>query len=98
MFWWSSKFLNVRAQHFAQALIRKPIQRNRLSLKLYVFQAPEGEGSQTYTSTGENSGIEYVHQIPNPKYVNKIPNPKYVNKIPAPEYVNQIPAPEYANA
>ena len=53
------------------------------------MQAPEGEGSQTYISTGENSGIEYVHQIP---------NPKYVNKIPATEYVNQIPAPEYANA
>ena len=51
--------------------------------------APEGEGSQTYTSTGEKSDIEYVHQIP---------NPKYVNKIPAPEYVYQIPAPEYANA
>ena len=62
------------------------------------MQAPEGEGSQTYTSTGENSNIEYVHQIPNHKYVNKIPAPEYVNKIPAPEYVNQIPAPEYANA
>ena len=53
------------------------------------MQAPEGAGSQTYTSTGENSDIEYVYQIP---------NPKYVNKIPAPEYVNQIPAPEYADA
>ena len=67
-------------------------------IQLYVLQAPEGEGSQTYTSTGENSNIEYVHQIPNHKYANKIPAPEYVNKIPAPEYVNQIPAPEYANA
>ena len=48
-------------------------------IKLYVLQAPEGEGSQTYTSTGENSGIEYVHQISNPKYVNQIPAPEYAN-------------------
>ena len=48
-------------------------------IKLVILQAPEGEGSRTYTSTWEDSDIDYVNQIPNPEYVNEIPSPEYVN-------------------
>ena len=53
------------------------------------MQAPEGEGSWTYISPGEDSDF---------KYVNEKSTTKYVNQIAAPEYVNQIPTPEYVNA
>ena len=48
-------------------------------IKLVILQAPEGEGSRTYTSTWEDSDIDYVNQIPNREYVNEIPSPEYVN-------------------
>ena len=41
-----------------------------LQIKLDILQAPEGESSQTYTSTVEESNIKYVNQIPTPEYVN----------------------------
>ena len=41
-----------------------------LQIKLDILQAPEGESTQTYTSTVEESNIKYVNQIPTPEYVN----------------------------
>ena len=41
-----------------------------LQIKFDILQAPEGESSQTYTSTVEESNIKYVNQIPTPEYVN----------------------------
>ena len=50
-----------------------------LTNKTGYLQAPEDEGSRTYTSTVEDGDVEYVNQIPNPEYVNQIPTPEYVN-------------------
>ena len=47
-------------------------------IKLDILQAPEGEDSQTCKSTVEDSDIEYVNQIPDPKYGNQIASLEYV--------------------
>lgn len=48
-------------------------------IKLDILQAPEEEVSRSYTSTVEDSNIEYVNQIPNPESVDQIPAPEYVS-------------------
>ncbi|RMX50678.1 hypothetical protein pdam_00024039, partial [Pocillopora damicornis] len=52
-----------------------PREEVRTELSPESIMAPEGEGSRTYTSTWEDSDIDYVNQIPNPEYVNEIPSP-----------------------
>nr|XP_058940207.1 uncharacterized protein LOC131768498 [Pocillopora verrucosa] len=51
----------------------------RTELSPESMMAPEGEGSRTYTSTWEDSDIDYVNQIPNREYVNEIPSPDQSN-------------------
>ena len=48
-------------------------------IKLDILQAPEEEVSRSYTSTVEDSNIEYVNQIPNPESMDQIPAPEYVS-------------------